>query len=79
MKLNLPGSSFQVLADGRYCLVLVFEAKALKLSDFEQRQVRVKTEHIGNIYLSYLLFSSNVVSKKYKNIKLVENILIFFS
>ncbi|KAH0873534.1 hypothetical protein HID58_070896 [Brassica napus] len=40
MKLNLPGSSFQVLADGRYCLVLVFEAKALKLSDFEQRQAK---------------------------------------
>ncbi|KAF3522353.1 hypothetical protein F2Q69_00048503 [Brassica cretica] len=29
-----------VLADGRYCLVLVFEAKALKLSDFEQRQAK---------------------------------------
>ncbi|CAN7084672.1 unnamed protein product [Brassica oleracea var. botrytis] len=30
----------EVLADGRYCLVLVFEAKALKLSDFEQRQAK---------------------------------------
>ncbi|RRT85668.1 hypothetical protein B296_00008575 [Ensete ventricosum] len=29
----------QVTEDGKYCLVLVFEAKALKLSDFEQRQV----------------------------------------
>lgn len=26
--------------DGRYCLVLVFEAKALQLSDFEQRQAK---------------------------------------
>ncbi|CAH8354986.1 unnamed protein product [Eruca vesicaria subsp. sativa] len=30
----------EVLTDGRYCLVLVFEAKALKLSDFEQRQAK---------------------------------------
>ncbi|XP_047323239.1 thylakoid membrane protein slr0575 [Impatiens glandulifera] len=28
----------EVTEDGKYCLVLVFEAKALKLSDFEQRQ-----------------------------------------
>ncbi|KAG7548451.1 hypothetical protein ISN44_As12g036390 [Arabidopsis suecica] len=28
----------EVLTDGRYCLVLVFEAKALTLSDFEKRQ-----------------------------------------
>ncbi|KAL3813240.1 hypothetical protein ACJIZ3_014508 [Penstemon smallii] len=28
----------EVTEDGRYCLVLVFEAKSLKLSDFEQRQ-----------------------------------------
>ncbi|ESR44046.1 hypothetical protein CICLE_v10012434mg [Citrus x clementina] len=28
----------QVTEDGKYCLVLVFEAKALKLSDFEKRQ-----------------------------------------
>lgn len=25
--------------NGKYCLVLVFEAKALELSDFEKRQV----------------------------------------
>lgn len=30
----------EVTEDGRYCLVLVFEAKALKLSDFEQRQAK---------------------------------------
>lgn len=30
---------FQVTEDGKYCLVLVFKAKALQLSDFEQRQV----------------------------------------
>lgn len=29
----------QVTEDGKYCLVLVFEAKALQLSDFEKRQV----------------------------------------
>ncbi|KAG6474083.1 hypothetical protein ZIOFF_068007 [Zingiber officinale] len=29
-----------VTEDGRYCLVLVFEAKALRLSDFEQRQAK---------------------------------------
>lgn len=29
----------QVTGDGRYCLVLVFEAKDLQLSDFEKRQV----------------------------------------
>ncbi|XP_050269842.1 uncharacterized protein LOC126713926 isoform X2 [Quercus robur] len=28
----------EVTEDGKYCLVLVFEAKALKLSDFEKRQ-----------------------------------------
>ncbi|XP_057977687.1 uncharacterized protein LOC131164255 [Malania oleifera] len=28
----------EVTEDGKYCLVLVFEAKALQLSDFEQRQ-----------------------------------------
>ncbi|KAH7686191.1 hypothetical protein IHE45_04G087700 [Dioscorea alata] len=30
----------QVTADGKYCLVLVFEAKALQLSDFEQRKAK---------------------------------------
>uniref|UniRef100_A0A1J3IZM1 Thylakoid membrane protein slr0575 n=1 Tax=Noccaea caerulescens TaxID=107243 RepID=A0A1J3IZM1_NOCCA len=30
----------EVLTDGRYCLVLVFEAKALNLSDFEKRQAK---------------------------------------
>ncbi|PIN08886.1 hypothetical protein CDL12_18540 [Handroanthus impetiginosus] len=30
----------EVTEDGRYCLVLVFEAKALELSDFEQRQAK---------------------------------------
>ncbi|KAL0725161.1 hypothetical protein Bca4012_039760 [Brassica carinata] len=30
----------EVLTDGRYCLVLVFEAKALELSDFEKRQAK---------------------------------------
>ncbi|KAH9675843.1 Acclimation of photosynthesis to environment [Citrus sinensis] len=29
-----------VTEDGKYCLVLVFEAKALKLSDFEKRQAK---------------------------------------
>ncbi|XWS75435.1 hypothetical protein CRYUN_Cryun01aG0088100 [Craigia yunnanensis] len=29
-----------VTEDGKYCLVLVFEAKALQLSDFEQRQAK---------------------------------------
>lgn len=31
--------SLKVTEDGKYSLVLVFEAKALQLSDFEQRQV----------------------------------------
>ncbi|KAA0039379.1 thylakoid membrane protein [Cucumis melo var. makuwa] len=30
----------EVTEDGKYCLVLVFEAKALTLSDFEQRQAK---------------------------------------
>ncbi|XP_072968989.1 uncharacterized protein [Typha angustifolia] len=30
----------EVTEDGKYCLVLVFEAKALKISDFEQRQAK---------------------------------------
>lgn len=30
----------EVTEDGKYCLVLVFEAKALKLSDFEKRQAK---------------------------------------
>ncbi|ESQ47182.1 hypothetical protein EUTSA_v10027870mg [Eutrema salsugineum] len=30
----------EVLTDGRYCLVLVFEAKGLQLSDFEKRQAK---------------------------------------
>ncbi|KAL5581975.1 hypothetical protein UlMin_014417 [Ulmus minor] len=30
----------EVVEDGKYCLVLVFEAKALQLSDFEQRQAK---------------------------------------
>ncbi|XP_052205786.1 LOW QUALITY PROTEIN: uncharacterized protein LOC127810377 [Diospyros lotus] len=30
----------EVTEDGKYCLVLVFEAKALQLSDFEQRQAK---------------------------------------
>ncbi|KAI9153928.1 hypothetical protein LWI28_018610 [Acer negundo] len=30
----------EVTEDGKYCLVLVFEAKALKLSDFERRQAK---------------------------------------
>uniref|UniRef100_A0A7C9DJ89 Thylakoid membrane protein slr0575 n=1 Tax=Opuntia streptacantha TaxID=393608 RepID=A0A7C9DJ89_OPUST len=30
----------EVTGDGRYCLVLVFEAKALQLSDFERRQAK---------------------------------------
>ena len=29
------------MEDGKYCLVLVFEAKALQLSDFEKRQVNL--------------------------------------
>ncbi|KAL7190698.1 hypothetical protein ACSBR2_022886 [Camellia fascicularis] len=30
----------EVTEDGKYCLVLVFEAKALQLSDFERRQAK---------------------------------------
>ncbi|KAF8407851.1 hypothetical protein HHK36_006988 [Tetracentron sinense] len=30
----------EVIEDGRYCLVLVFEAKSLQLSDFEKRQAK---------------------------------------
>ncbi|PHT83217.1 hypothetical protein T459_11660 [Capsicum annuum] len=30
----------EVTEDGKYCLVLVFEAKALQLSDFEKRQAK---------------------------------------
>ncbi|XP_057522258.1 uncharacterized protein LOC130802316 [Amaranthus tricolor] len=30
----------EVTEDGKYCLVLVFEAKTLQLSDFEQRQAK---------------------------------------
>lgn len=30
----------EVTEDGKYCLVLVFEAKTLELSDFEKRQVK---------------------------------------
>ncbi|XP_004516771.1 uncharacterized protein [Cicer arietinum] len=30
----------EVAQDGKYCLVLVFEAKTLKLSDFEKRQAK---------------------------------------
>ncbi|KAM0945848.1 hypothetical protein DsansV1_C09g0088581 [Dioscorea sansibarensis] len=30
----------EVTAEGKYCLVLVFEAKALQLSDFEQRKAK---------------------------------------
>ncbi|XVF20569.1 hypothetical protein REPUB_Repub12eG0011700 [Reevesia pubescens] len=30
----------EVTEDGKYCLVLAFEAKALQLSDFEQRQAK---------------------------------------
>lgn len=30
----------EVTEDGRYCLLLVFEAKALELSDFEKRQAK---------------------------------------
>lgn len=30
----------EVIEDGKYCLVLVFEAKALTLSDFERRQAK---------------------------------------
>lgn len=30
----------EVTQDGKYCLVLVFEAKALQLSDFEKRQAK---------------------------------------
>ncbi|KAJ0043345.1 hypothetical protein Pint_18810 [Pistacia integerrima] len=32
--------SLEVTEDGKYSLVLVFEAKALQLSDFEQRQAK---------------------------------------
>ncbi|CBI39337.3 unnamed protein product, partial [Vitis vinifera] len=31
---------WMVTEDGKYCLVLVFEAKALQLSDFEKRQAK---------------------------------------
>ncbi|XP_073115384.1 uncharacterized protein [Elaeis guineensis] len=33
----------EVTDDGKYCLVLVFEAKALQLSDFEQRQAKFQS------------------------------------
>nr|GEY74383.1 thylakoid membrane protein slr0575-like [Tanacetum cinerariifolium] len=32
-----------VTEDGKYCLVLVFEAKALELADFEKRQQKFAT------------------------------------
>ncbi|XP_062191726.1 uncharacterized protein LOC133895435 isoform X1 [Phragmites australis] len=32
--------NFKVTEDGKYCLVLEFEAKALELSDFEKRQAK---------------------------------------
>lgn len=36
----------QVTEDGKYCLVLVFEAKALELADFEKRQVSVFNQQL---------------------------------
>ncbi|EHA8586957.1 putative thylakoid membrane protein [Cocos nucifera] len=33
----------EVTDDGKYCLVLVFEAKALQLSDFERRQAKFRS------------------------------------
>ena len=37
---------FQVTENGKYCLILVFEAKALLLSDFENND----EENIGDAY-----------------------------
>ncbi|PRQ53132.1 hypothetical protein RchiOBHm_Chr2g0163121 [Rosa chinensis] len=61
----------EVTEDGRYCLVLVFEAKSLQLSDFEQRQAKF-TSFFGpgisaeiakgeeNLYEVKLISNSNV-------------------
>ena len=55
---HLVISMFQVTEDGKYCLVLVFEAKALQLSDFEKRQVKQRyCKHIHLIHIvSQLIF-----------------------
>ncbi|GMY39810.1 DUF2854 domain-containing protein [Fagus crenata] len=51
----------EVTEDGKYCLVLVFEAKALQLSVFEKRQAKFAsffgpgiTAEVGN----YLIFNA---------------------
>lgn len=51
---------FEVTEDGRYTLVLVFEAKALELSDFEQRQVK-----FINFYRVVFEFSVNLLYISY--------------
>ncbi|KAE8695251.1 leucine-rich repeat containing protein [Hibiscus syriacus] len=50
----------EVTEDGKYCLVLVFEAKALELSDFEKRQAKFASffgpgisAEVGEFSLSY--------------------------
>ncbi|XP_044437187.1 uncharacterized protein [Triticum aestivum] len=54
----------QVTDDGKYCLVLEFEAKSLELSDFEKRQnsppfsvleLRLKLEKVVTIYMKCVL------------------------
>ncbi|CAO2150356.1 unnamed protein product [Urochloa humidicola] len=60
----------EVTEDGKYSLVLVFEAKALELSDFEKRQAKftsifgpgIKAE-IGKFY--YFLYCSRILSSLY--------------
>ncbi|XP_028095413.1 uncharacterized protein LOC114295387 isoform X2 [Camellia sinensis] len=51
----------EVTEDGKYCLVLVFEAKALQLSDFERRQAKFTsffgpgiTAEVGKFYMLLL-------------------------
>ncbi|XP_044429980.1 thylakoid membrane protein slr0575 isoform X9 [Triticum aestivum] len=54
----------EVTDDGKYCLVLEFEAKSLELSDFEKRQnsppfsvleLRLKLEKVVTIYMKCVL------------------------
>ncbi|CAI9110704.1 OLC1v1010773C2 [Oldenlandia corymbosa var. corymbosa] len=53
----------EVTDDGKYCLVLIFEAKALQLSDFEQRQVSADSffSFQSGIFFFLLLMNYNVV------------------
>ncbi|KAL0015271.1 hypothetical protein SO802_002340 [Lithocarpus litseifolius] len=62
----------EVTEDGKYCLVLVFEAKALKLSDFEKRQEKFASffgpgivAEVGN----YFMFKCFKLSENLKSLK----------